>query len=694
MGFGVIKLDSNSLVIGFDENNGSLVYLYSKLSSWPIIDREKLGLSWRLTLPLDERRNNNAWGHKQKKPVCKQKNGLVSFTWDGIVSEFGGEHNICITTICEIKNDQTVFSMKIANNDFVYVENVYYPYLGDVKRPKECKSLTLMHGALTDMTEYSLYPSFPNTRGYHGDDYPTILPALVLATPPMYPFTLINDDKGNGLYLGITERRIEAASWMAELHPGYSESISNKVPETDTIGKWDVFIRFGPVHFPFVAPGTTFDLLPFGIEAYKGNWNAGLSCYTKTSKSWNKLPSDIPEWAKNPHSWLQIHINSPEDELRIRYTDLPKIGEDCIKHGIKAIQLVGWNHGGQDKGNPYHDTDPRLGTFEELKEAIAKIHAMGVMVVLFSKFVWADRSLENFANDFEPLAIKDPYGNYYCYSGYQYQTASQLMDINTRRLIPMCFASREYIEVCKREFKKLVDLGAAGMLYDECEHHSPALCCFDTSHGHRYGTSAYSDDEALIKEFNKILDGKEFMMAGEAIYDFQYDYYHLSYTRTWSKNHKPVSRLMRPHGTIMTAITGFNDRNMINQCLMNRYIISYEPFNFKGMPSDFPETTAYGAKMDSLRIEMREYFWDGEFCDKLGGKVVCENGKEIDSYSVFVAKGGKNGMVICNYEDDPIIVKPSFDQGTPKQYRLVDNNKLAAFSGSFTIPPHSAAVVI
>ncbi len=59
------------------------------------------------------------------------------------------------------------------------------------------------------------------------------------------------------------------------------------------------------------------------------------------------------------------------------FRDLPKIGEDCARHGVKAIQLVGWNDGGQDQGNPSHDPDPRLGTFAELKEAIAKIQAWG-----------------------------------------------------------------------------------------------------------------------------------------------------------------------------------------------------------------------------------------------------------------------------------------------------------------------------
>jgi hypothetical protein len=61
----MLKLETNSLVISFDESNGSLISLHSKLSNWPILDREQLGLSWRLMLPLEGRRNNNAWGHLQ-----------------------------------------------------------------------------------------------------------------------------------------------------------------------------------------------------------------------------------------------------------------------------------------------------------------------------------------------------------------------------------------------------------------------------------------------------------------------------------------------------------------------------------------------------------------------------------------------------------------------------------------------------
>jgi len=109
----MLKLETNSLVIGFDETNGSLMYLYSKLSSWTILDRKHLGLSWRLMLPLEGRRNNNAWGHLQQKPLCKQTDKGISFAWNGVTSEYGGKHNIVITPRCEIQNDQAVFSMNI-----------------------------------------------------------------------------------------------------------------------------------------------------------------------------------------------------------------------------------------------------------------------------------------------------------------------------------------------------------------------------------------------------------------------------------------------------------------------------------------------------------------------------------------------------------------------------------------------------
>ncbi len=691
----IIRIETENLRLEFDGENGSLTGIFSKKSNWNVIKRPHLGLSWRMMIPVEGRRNNEAWGHEQEKaPLCESGEDFVKFTWEEISSRFGGTHLIKVETECRIENGQPIFRMHIDNKSSHMVENVYYPYIGDLYRPNNARKFKFEHGSYCGMKEYELYPLFPNCAGTHSVDYPTLCVEDHI-NPPMNPFGLISDDCGNGLYLGVAERRIEPVTWHGEYLPGWANSNDFRVFEQDKVGDKDTYVRFAVGHLPFVMPGTEFELLPFAMDSYKGKWSVGAECYKIRSEKWNTLPK-LPSWARDPYSWLQIQINSPEDELRLKFKDFPKVGEECKKYNVKVIQLVGWNKGGQDRGNPSHDPDPRLGTWEELKEAIHKVQEMGIKVVLFAKFVWADQSNEDFKEVYEKHAVKDPYQNYYVYKGYQYMTLSQMTNVNTRRLIPMCFGDEEWMEICKREFRKCVELGADGILFDECLHHSPTLCCFDTSHGHRYGASTYSWDEKLIEEFRKIAGNEEFMIAGEGIYDFQHNYYDLSYTRTWGRNHKAMSRTLRPRGQIMSAVIGFNDRGMINQCLLNKYIISYEPYNFKGMLSDFPLTVAYGAKMDKLRTDLREYFWDGDFREKIGGSVTLENGAETEAYAVYDGTNGRKGMIICNYdEENPITVIPRLDDGEKlTRYRLVDEDEMREFDGSFVIPPGSAAAVI
>jgi hypothetical protein len=262
----------------------------------------------------------------------------------------------------------------------------------------------------------------------------------------------------------------------------------------------------------------------------------------------------------------------------------------------------------------------------------------------------------------------------------------------------MCFLSEEYLQVCEEEFQKTLDLGADGILFDECLHHTPALVCFDPDHGHRFGAPVYANDEELIRRFGRLAQpvNADFLFAGEACYDWEFEVYHLSYHRSHDKEHIPLSRYMLPDVPLATAVTGFNDRNMINQCLMYRYIISYEPYNFKGRLDDYPLTMAYGKQMDVLRTELREYFWDGEFRHEAGASVTQE-GAPYRPYAVFVSRAsGASGLVIANYDEEQrVTVKAALnDGGTLGRYRLVDDAEWRSTEGGITIPPCSAAVAI
>src|SRR6185312_11926851 len=104
---------------------------------------------------------------------------------------------------------------------------------------------------------------------------------------------------------------------------------------------------------------------------------------------------------------------------------------------------------------------------------------------------------------------------------------------------------------------------------------------------------------------------------------------------------------------LMAAVRGFNARDEINLCLLYRYIISYEPYNFKGHITDFPLTLAYGQKIDALRRRYKAQLWDSEFRDTLGASV---NSDGSHKYSVFVAASGKRSIVIVNEEFSKTIV--------------------------------------
>ena len=691
-----IALRSETLVCEFSRENGALVRLIAAGTDWRVLDRPELGLSFQLLVPLnDELRNNPVLGEKQKLDSYEERTGRVIFRWKNVVSERGGALPVDVELTVAAEGPQIVYYMTIANRSGYVVESAHCPYLGDVRPPEAAAWLRSFLYNYGTGEEHDIWPHFHNLHGYYGVDYPTQMTGGCRMTP-MTPFYLIRSEN-QGLYAGIKSENAASAApvgWAVELRPGWGSSIDASVPEGPEIAGKPVHTRFAAVHMPYIAPGGTRSLVPVALEAFEGGWQRGADIYKAWRAGWRK-PAEAPEWAGNPHSWQQLHINSPEDELRMRFTELPEAARECKKHGVAAIQLVGWNDGGQDQGNPSHDPDPRLGTFGELKAAIAECHRIGVKIILFSKFTWADKATERFRTSLKDLAATDPYGDYYHYGGYQYQTPAQLMDINTKRLVPMCFLSEEYLGVCEKEFRKVVDLGAAGMLYDECQHHSPAVVCFNTAHGHAYGAPVYQNDRELIKRFRRTPGiPADFLMSGEACYDWEMEAYQLAYFRTENKRHVPLSRYLWPQAQYMTAVTGFDDRNMINQCLMYRYIVSYEPYFFKGRLDDYPATMAYGETMDALRTKYRKWFWDGEFRDVCGARASFAGGGDYPTYSVFRASDGSLGAVVVNYEDEAVSVTLEAENGQKfGRYCPVGGGE-AEFGGSVDIPARSAVVVM
>jgi hypothetical protein len=328
----VVSLENETLRVNFDVHSGSLVSLESKLTGWRIQNRRELARSFVMFAPLPDRHFNPILGEKNKLvSIAKSADGRsVAFVWSNLESEHAGKLDITLKSTVTLDEHGLSFDAEVINHSPYVVESVSYPILGDLAVPEGGKSLTRENLAYAGMQRVPLYPTFTNERGYFGVDYP-----IQMVPTPGRPFVLVSGEQ-QGLYTGAHDTSSkELIEWTFELKPGYENSLDNQDPAEPSISGHAVSLVFSVAHFPFAAAGESAQLSRVVMQPYKGTWHKGVDVYKQWRSTWFQQPA-TPTWARDVHSWQQLNINSSEDDLRLRYEDLPKIGRDCAKYGVKA----------------------------------------------------------------------------------------------------------------------------------------------------------------------------------------------------------------------------------------------------------------------------------------------------------------------------------------------------------------------
>ena len=685
---GEVVLQDGKLLVAFDGDSGALTRLENKATHWTIERRPELGVSFRLHAPLPERRDNFVLGRKQHAvEVKKLSDQQVRFKWQNLVSEHGGVLPMTLTAIVTFTNGALTFDATLENNSSLTVETVDYPYLGDLNPPASGAPLDAKHMWYGNLPSTRIYPDFGNEKGYWGVDFPT---KTIESKQSL--FCLIQAPR-EGLYVEMADpTQPYLLEYTFEQHPGVISSVNNAVPRTDTISGMPVHLEFRTCHFIFTHPHSTTKLAPVVLRCYDGDWHGGVDLYKEWRATWFK-PPHLPDWIKDVNSWQQLQINSPEQDYRVAYTNLVEYGEECASNGVSAIQLVGWNRGGQDGGDPAQDTDPGLGTWQQLHDAIARIQAKGVKMILFAKLNWADRTTAWDTNELYKYACTDPYGGRYEQGGYSYVTPTQLAAVNNHRRDVMDFLCPTYRDIATREFEKILALGSEGWLWDEICHHGPVEYSFSPDHGYTPPGYIYAGDLPLSAQLRNAADkvNPDFLFSGEGPQDWLLQYFPGSYFRIQNSS-VPVCRYIDPQAPLIVAVTGVDDREMLNLILLDRYIISYEPYNFKGRLTDFPLTLAYGRKIDALRRKYKPYLWDANFRDTSGAGVSPDGAHR---YSVFVTATGKRAVVLVNQESSRAITA-RVELPHPGTLLLATPEEPDArpTTGTVQIPARSAAVVM
>lgn len=681
-----VVLEDGQLLAGFDADSGALTRLESKSSHWLIERRPELGVSFRLLAPLPDRRDNSVLGQKQRPAeVQKESKDQVRIQWKDLLSEHGGVLPMTLTATVTLTNGSLSFGAELENDSPLTVEALDYPCLGDLNAPGRDSSLQVRTMWYGNLQAESIYPNFSNGKGYWGVNFPT-----KTFDSHRSLFCLIQSPQ-EGLYVEMQNpAQPYLLQYVFEQHPGLLSSVNNRVAETDEISGVPAHLEFRACHFVFAHPHSRLQLAPVVLRCYRGDWHAGVDLYKQWRATWFK-PARLPPWVTHVHSWGMLRLNTPEEDYTIPYTNLVKYGEEYARNGVRAVQLVGWNRGGQDRDDPSQDTDPRLGTRQEFQQAIAQIQTKGVQVILFGKLNWADKTTARYTNELYKYEVRDPYGIPYEQGGYSYVTPTQMAGINNRRRAVMDFLCPAYRALAAEEFEKLLGLGAAGWLFDEVCHHGPAEYNFAPGHGYTPPGFVYGGDLPLAAKLRRAADkvNPGFLFAGEGPQDWLMQYYPVSETGVTAI---PICQYIDSRLPMLAGVSGFDDREMLNLILLNRYVIMYEPYYYKGHLADFPQTLAYGKKIDALRRAYKDYLWDADFRDTLGAKVTA-NGPV--RYSVFVTTAGKRAVVVANQEFSKAC-RATVE--LPNAQKLVvatpEHPQAKATKGVLEVPARSAAVIM
>ena len=635
----------------FSEETGAICSLLFRKSGW-ILQADESGSLFTLCVPLAEHPAHTI--HSENTALSSHRfigTNALELTWDIALDATSAQALLRFTAHIALAESELQFDCIIENNSPYTVEPVAYPCLSALRVPTG-GTFTRMNWAYGGMKSAELFPRFQTERGYWATEYP-----VQLVNVPESQFVLAANER-EGLYAGCHDTNPRySLQFFFELRPGVEDAFRHEAAVPSESDGVQTTLLFSAVHLLFAPANSTQQTQRVVLAPYFGDWQAGLAPYKAWRSSWYKA-APMPAWARDIGAWFQVQLLAYGGNVRYRYADLPRIARACKEQGICALQVTGWTKDGQDGCLPCHDTEPRLGTQDELRAAIAAVEAMGVHVILYVKYVFADTRTAAFRDTLVQYASRDKYGDIHSFCGYPYERVSLLAGIGTHRLAVMCMNSEKWLDLCEAEFEKCLALGASGILYDEPQHHHNMYVCFCEEHGHAVPAHTFAGDLRLAQRLCTCVKraGREesFLLAGEACYDLESTYYPLSYIRVDSANqdvehYLPVQRCVDFAYPYLCGVWGFHDRNTVNLCLLYGYLISYEPRHFRGEVDEFPKTLAYGRSIDALRQRYRAHIWQNAFSIPQQASVladVCGNDLRC---ALYAPVNGVSALVVANF---------------------------------------------
>ena len=382
-----------------DRRNGNLVGLTWNDPTLEIIQEPRLGENFRLLLPRPDYEANYFVSSEQRVSRIEKTAEGVTCIYEMLGNgreTLNVEVRYHIRAVCE----KLEFEIEVSNPTEQPLAEVFFGIVGGQQGLGNRQDTESLVPGLNSNLAPTVFTNF-RAGGYGGGNLGIRYDAGGFIYPgamQMGWVEFFNPKANLGLYYANHDPESRLTGLYFELRPftksaavGDNWPTPADVPAGEPIG-----LTAGWLKFPYLKHGT-FKSGPVALQLHPGDWHKGSELY----RAWFDQHFQVkrpPTWLRKEMAWQSIIISNCEDVTVWKFKDLPRLAADAKIYGVTTFEILGWDIGGIDRGYPQYRPDPRLGTQEEFRQALAEVRKIGVHPLIFANIQEADTATPLFKN--------------------------------------------------------------------------------------------------------------------------------------------------------------------------------------------------------------------------------------------------------------------------------------------------------
>ncbi len=619
-----VELDDGNLVLSFDAA-GRIVGFRSRATGTDFLTRPGIEDNWRLMVLEGGYAISYILGREQTPDSVERDGDRVRFRYDSLVHA-GKTYPIGVEFSAWLADGEARFAVTVRNGHDRRVREVWYPILagfegwqGDDREHvvNFAKAGTLapdiLHRGLPQC-EY-LFCVEGETGRYH---YPGEQMNFIDLYGEQSGLYVSSDDRG------LTMSVIQLEKYPPEAGAGGENTYRERHIFPEGTPRW-LTISTGKT--TVIDPGESWEGAPAVFWPHSGDWHVAAKHYRTQVDRWMDWPAERPEWLRDYVGWQHLVGKTYLEEYYHTFDQFVEVmTESQARTGVDLLMLYGHTEHGCESANSDISPGASLGGPDGFRRMCDALHARGMRVAIMTHRQSAIATDDPAHPQFAAWTIKDREGVTRREVWYKTTIESQRMAMGNHyeatgpvwhRICPYCDA---WWEGCRDQLLNLIDLGLDGAQLDTIG--VEGSLCFAADHGHTPGegqTAKLAERLAWLRREIRAVK-PDFLMAGEELRDWQYQYLDLPYSRYRNDDGYQVFRYAFPETEENVAVGAYS-YDQANKSFLLGLGMNVEVWGLKKSVLACPELADYIGGITRIRRSHADSLINGRFRDTIGATV-------------------------------------------------------------------------